>query len=69
VTSRCYEWGRWHLEAEIGKCTAPYAPVLKTPEAAGAWVEKSGMMRRGSASRRGLGRLHTLATAPHTDAH
>jgi hypothetical protein len=47
VTSPCHEWGRWHLEAGIGKCAAPYAPVLKTPEKAGAWVEKSGTLEAG----------------------
>src|SRR5215207_1546640 len=46
-TSPCHEWGRWHLEAGIGKCAAPYAPVLKTPEKAGAWIEKSGTIEAG----------------------
>ena len=31
----------WHLEAGFGKCSARDAPVFKTPEEAGAWVEQT----------------------------
>jgi hypothetical protein len=33
--------GRWHLEAGFGKCNLRYAPLFKTPEEAGAWVEQT----------------------------
>jgi hypothetical protein len=32
---------RWHLEAGFGKCSARDAPLFKTPEEAGAWVEQT----------------------------
>jgi hypothetical protein len=31
---------RWHLEAGFGKCNVRDAPLFKTPEEAGAWIEK-----------------------------
>jgi hypothetical protein len=31
----------WHLEAGFGKCSVRDAPLFKTPEAAGAWVEQT----------------------------
>ena len=33
--------GLWHLEAGFGKCNVRYAPLFKTPEEAGAWVEET----------------------------
>jgi hypothetical protein len=33
--------GLWHLEAGFGKCDVPQAPLFKTPEEAGAWVERT----------------------------
>jgi hypothetical protein len=35
------QMGLWHLEAGFGKCDVPYAPLFKTPEEAGAWVEQT----------------------------
>jgi hypothetical protein len=32
--------GRWHLEAGFGKCDVRDAPLFKTPEEAGTWVEQ-----------------------------
>jgi hypothetical protein len=32
--------GLWNLEAGFGKCAIRYAPLFKTPEEAGAWVEQ-----------------------------
>ena len=32
--------GWWHLEAGFGKCNIRDAPLFKTPEEAGAWVEQ-----------------------------
>jgi len=32
--------GRWNLEAGFGKCNVRDAPLFKTPEEAGAWVEQ-----------------------------
>jgi hypothetical protein len=32
--------GRWHLEAGFGKCNTRDAPLFKTPDEAGAWVEQ-----------------------------
>jgi hypothetical protein len=32
--------GLWHLEAGFGKCNVRDAPLFKTPEEAGAWVEQ-----------------------------
>jgi hypothetical protein len=32
--------GRWHLEAGFGKCNTRNAPLFKTPEEAGAWVDQ-----------------------------
>ena len=37
--------GRWHLEAGFGKCNIRVAPLFKTPEEAGAWVEQT-LMRK-----------------------
>jgi hypothetical protein len=31
--------GLWNLEAGFGKCNIRDAPLFKTPEEAGAWVE------------------------------
>jgi hypothetical protein len=31
--------GRWNLEAGFGKCNIRDAPLFRTPEEAGAWVE------------------------------
>jgi hypothetical protein len=31
---------RWHLEAGFGKCNVRDAPLFKTPEEAGAWIEQ-----------------------------
>jgi hypothetical protein len=31
--------GRWHLEAGFGKCNIRDAPLFKTPDEAGAWVQ------------------------------
>jgi hypothetical protein len=33
--------GRWHLEAGFGKCNVREAPLFKTPEEAGAWVDQT----------------------------
>jgi hypothetical protein len=33
--------GRWNLEAGFGKCDVRDAPLFKTPEEAGAWVEQT----------------------------
>jgi hypothetical protein len=33
--------GRWHLEAGFGKCNIKGAPLFKTPDEAGAWVEQT----------------------------
>jgi hypothetical protein len=33
--------GLWHLEAGFGKCNIRDAPLFKTPEEAGAWVEQT----------------------------
>jgi hypothetical protein len=32
--------GWWHLEAGFGKCNIQNAPLFKTPDEAGAWVEQ-----------------------------
>jgi hypothetical protein len=32
--------GWWHLEAGFGKCNTRDAPLFKTPEEAGAWVDQ-----------------------------
>ena len=32
--------GLWHLEAGFGKCSVRDAPLFKTPEEAGRWVEQ-----------------------------
>ena len=32
--------GWWHLEAGFGKCNSHNAPLFKTPEEAGGWVEQ-----------------------------
>ena len=37
--------GRWHLEAGFGKRSALHAPLFKTPEEAGAWVEQTLMSK------------------------
>ncbi len=31
--------GWWHLEAGFGKCNVRAAPLFKTPEEAGSWVQ------------------------------
>jgi hypothetical protein len=31
--------GLWHLEAGFGKCNIRDAPLFKTPEQAGTWVQ------------------------------
>jgi hypothetical protein len=33
--------GGWHLEAGFGKCNVRAAPLFRTPEEAGAWVEQT----------------------------
>jgi hypothetical protein len=33
--------GLWHLEAGFGKCNIRNAPLFKTPDKAGAWVEQT----------------------------
>ncbi|WP_160884954.1 hypothetical protein [Microvirga makkahensis] len=33
--------GWWYLEAGFGKCNSQHAPLFKTPEEAGAWVEQT----------------------------
>jgi hypothetical protein len=33
--------GWWHLEAGFGKCNVRDAPLFKTPDEAGAWVEQT----------------------------
>jgi hypothetical protein len=37
--------GWWHLEAGFGKCNIRSAPLFKTPDEAGAWVEQT-LMRK-----------------------
>jgi hypothetical protein len=37
--------GRWHPEAGFGKCEVAQAPLFKTPEEAGAWVERILMLK------------------------
>jgi hypothetical protein len=37
--------GLWHLEAGFGKCNIQHAPLFKTPDEAGAWVEQT-LMRK-----------------------
>lgn len=32
--------GWWHLEAGFGKCNIQRAPLFKTPDEAGAWVDQ-----------------------------
>lgn len=32
--------GLWHLEAGFGKCNIKGAPLFKTPDEAGVWVEQ-----------------------------
>jgi hypothetical protein len=32
--------GRWNLEAGFGKCNVRDAPLFKTPDEAGTWVEQ-----------------------------
>ena len=32
--------GWWHLEAGFGKCNIQSAPLVKTPDEAGAWVQQ-----------------------------
>jgi hypothetical protein len=32
--------GLWHLEAGFGKCSTRDAPLFKTPDEAGAWVDQ-----------------------------
>jgi hypothetical protein len=38
-------YGLWHLEAGFGKCSVRDAPLFKTPEEAGAWVEQTLMSK------------------------
>jgi hypothetical protein len=33
--------GWWHLEAGFGKCNTHDAPLFRTPDEAGAWVEQT----------------------------
>lgn len=33
--------GWWHLEAGFGKCNIQSAPLFRTPEGAGAWVDQT----------------------------
>ena len=33
--------GLWNLEAGFGKCNVREAPLFKTPEEAGAWVDQT----------------------------
>jgi hypothetical protein len=33
--------GQWYLEAGFGKCNIRVAPLFKTPDEAGAWVEQA----------------------------
>lgn len=42
--------GQWHLEAGFGRCNIRDAPLFKTPEEAGAWVERT-LMRKTAQSR------------------
>jgi len=37
--------GWWHMEAGFGKCNSRNAPLFKTSEEAGAWVEQT-LMRK-----------------------
>jgi hypothetical protein len=37
--------GWWHLEAGFGKCNTRNAPLFKTPDEAGTWVEQT-LMRK-----------------------
>ncbi|MBM1170615.1 hypothetical protein JQC81_06555 [Microvirga arabica] len=37
--------GWWYLEAGFGKCNSQKAPLFRTPEEAGAWVEQT-LMRK-----------------------
>jgi hypothetical protein len=32
--------GSWHLEAGFGKCSTRFAPLFRTPDEAGGWVEQ-----------------------------
>ena len=32
--------GLWHLEAGFGRCSTRDAPLFKTPDEAGAWVDQ-----------------------------
>jgi len=32
--------GWWHLEAGFGKCSTRFAPLFRTPDEAGGWVEQ-----------------------------
>jgi hypothetical protein len=33
--------GLWNLEAGFGRCSVRHAPLFKTPEEAGVWVEQT----------------------------
>ena len=37
--------GWWYLEAGFGKCNVQHAPLFKTPDEAGTWVEQT-LMRK-----------------------
>jgi hypothetical protein len=37
--------GWWHLEAGFGKCNTRDAPLFRTPDEAGAWIEQT-LMRK-----------------------
>lgn len=37
--------GQWHLEAGFGKCRVCDAPLFRTPEDAGAWVQQTLMSK------------------------
>jgi hypothetical protein len=39
--------GLWHLEAGFGRCSVRDAPLFKTPEEAGVWVEQTLTQGRG----------------------
>ena len=40
-THRSKHRGRWHVLAGLGKCAVRTAHLFKTPEDAGAWVERT----------------------------
>jgi hypothetical protein len=50
TTHRSKHKGQWHLEAGLGKCAVRTTHLFKTPEEAGAWVERT-LTLEGTASR------------------